>query len=357
MSLRSIKLNNQACDLLVRSSCQNDNDDGEGRGLHRRHQQPAKQYAKAVSLLSEALRINEQDYRNTDKSPYDNVASLSSLHYCIHFSLCGDQDDDDDDNDAAPSDMNMHRRAIKKRRRGSTESLPCEFTFLEEEDLDGDDDNHNGVLHDGNSVPGAQVLDIEIPSIPSTTPVSSDDDNSTSTTSSVYFHRRPIKVPHCNQMPNRASLTLILLFNLALSCHLAAERRHHVVDVGGDDEKKNMARKQRLQYKKALQLYEVAYQFQRSHLQDGTSCLLLTMIMVNNLALCHQALGHSAQHQQCLEHLLSAVMFVTTTATAGYEYIFQDQEEQADRTQLLLQDFLRNVSQLVLGSNCCAQAA
>ena len=150
MSLRSIKLNNQACDILVRSSCQNDNDDdGEGRGLHRRHQQPAKQYAKAVSLLSEALRINEQDCRNTDKSPYDNVASLSSLHYCIHFSLYGDQDDDDDDdNDAVPSDMNMHRRAIKKRRRGSTESLPCEFTFLEQEDLDGDDDNDN---HNGGS--------------------------------------------------------------------------------------------------------------------------------------------------------------------------------------------------------------
>ena len=211
-------------------------------------------------------------------------------------------------------------------------------------------------------VPGAQVLDIEIPSIPSTTPVSSDDDNSTSTTSSVYFHRRPIKVPQCNQMPNQASLTLILLFNLALSCHLAAERRHHHVDVDvgvDDDDKKNihMTRKQRLQYKKALQLYEVAYQFQRSHLQNGTSCLLLTMILVNNLALCHQALGHSSQHQQCLEHLLSAVMFVTTTATAGYEYILQDQEEQADRTQLLLQHFLRNTSQLVLGSNCCAQAA
>jgi hypothetical protein len=145
-----------------------------------------------------------------------------------------------------------------------------------------------------------------------------------------YIYRRAIRVSQCSMQEEHsmgATLSLIIIFNLALAHHLSAIQQQ-------------MCRR-RLQ--KALQLYELAYQLQLEEQQEQqVSSLRFTMIIANNLGEIHRAVNNNSKHVMCLQHLLSTMMYLV------------DCRIPADSIEL--DGFFRNTLQLIL-KNKCASAA
>jgi tetratricopeptide (TPR) repeat protein len=142
----------------------------------------------------------------------------------------------------------------------------------------------------------------------------------------VYIYERPILVSkqsmegeHCPGV----ILSLIIIFNLALAHHLSAMQ--------------NNTDRKLLQ--KALHLYELAYQLQRE--EDHNGSLRFTMIVANNLGQIHRAVKNESKHQQCLEHLLSTMMYLVDSRV---------------RLCMEFDGFLRNASKLILQDKCAGAA-
>lgn len=93
-------------------------------------------------------------------------------------------------------------------------------------------------------------------------------------------------------------LSFVLLYNLALCHHLSA------LDVINS----NDANRKRHLLIRSLSLYELAYTVQMT--EELELAVLQTMALVNNLGQIHLALGAAQKSQQCMEHLLSTIMFV-----------------------------------------------
>jgi tetratricopeptide (TPR) repeat protein len=148
---------------------------------------------------------------------------------------------------------------------------------------------------------------------------------------SVYIYERPIRVStkameeeHCPGV----ILSLIIIFNLGLAHHLSAMQ--------------NNACRKLLQ--KSLHLYELAYQLQRD--EDEKGSLRFTMIVANNLGQIHRAVNNEYKHQQCLEHLLSTMMYVVDSRVKG---VLGKGVPEFD-------GFLRNASQLIFKGKCAGAA-
>jgi tetratricopeptide (TPR) repeat protein len=140
-----------------------------------------------------------------------------------------------------------------------------------------------------------------------------------------YIYRRAIRVSQFSMQEGHsmgATMSLIIIFNLALAHHLSAIQQQ-------------MCRR-RLQ--KALQFYELAY-----HLQsEEQSSLRFTMIIANNLGEIHRAVNNHSKHVMCLQHLLSTMMYLV------------DCQIPADSIEL--DGFFRNTSQLILNNKCASAA-
>lgn len=161
-----------------------------------------------------------------------------------------------------------------------------------------------------------------------------------------YTHRRPIRVtPRSLQEGHDmgVTLSLIITFNIALAHHLSAVSEATI---------------SRDKMRKILQLYELAYKWQIELDQSSSSSiaalsrqqhddedrntylrivnqhthhhhivessmvtsLRFNMIICNNLSQIHRLVNNTTKSNRCLQHLLSAVMFVVdTTATNGVD--------------------------------------
>jgi len=152
------------------------------------------------------------------------------------------------------------------------------------------------------------------------------------------------------------SLSLIILYNLALAHHLKAISiiSQSECDVLSSPSDKN--KKQGL--KIALQLYKLAYQLLLDHVQLATSrtgthpeeydyqnsgSLRFTMIISNNLGEIHRVTGNATKHKLCLHHLLSTIMFMVDC-----KLIVLDSSE--------MDGFYHNVLQIIV-ADVCAKAA
>jgi tetratricopeptide (TPR) repeat protein len=135
-----------------------------------------------------------------------------------------------------------------------------------------------------------------------------------------FIFREPIFIP--SHTADHTSSTyyvkssFMLLYNLALTHHLSA--------LGGKDTQKRL--------QKALKLYELAYTIQMT--EDIQLTVLQTMAIVNNLGLVHASLQDEVKSRQCLQHLLSSIMFL-------HECGERDSVEQID-------GFISNVMPLIL---------
>jgi tetratricopeptide (TPR) repeat protein len=142
-----------------------------------------------------------------------------------------------------------------------------------------------------------------------------------------FIFSSPIYVPSVvNQavtLKYLATLSFILLYNLALAYHLSA--------IDGQLCLKKL--------EKALSLYELAYAIQTTELS-----ILQTMAIVNNLGHIHTALGNQEQSQLCFKHLLSTVMLLKDYGEEG---------ESVDS----LDGFILNCLPLILVGEASAPAA
>jgi hypothetical protein len=146
-----------------------------------------------------------------------------------------------------------------------------------------------------------------------------------------YIYQKPIRVsPHSMQEGHSmgVTLSLIVIFNLALAYHLAAVQN-------------NMCRR-RLQ--KALQLYEIAYQMQleTQHEQQQVNSLRFTIIIANNVGEIHRTVNDRSKHMKCLQQLLSAIIYLVDC--------------QSPVESIELEGFFRNTSQLILQKRCASAA-
>ncbi len=114
-----------------------------------------------------------------------------------------------------------------------------------------------------------------------------------------FVYSNPLLVPKCCIEEDHYMgivLTLMILFNLSLA--------HHLKAVATDDSQKcNKLLDQ------SLKLYELTYQL---HIDSDQSVgsLRFTMIIANNLGQIHKLAGNTEKHQLCLQHLLSAIMYM-----------------------------------------------
>jgi tetratricopeptide (TPR) repeat protein len=155
-----------------------------------------------------------------------------------------------------------------------------------------------------------------------------------------FVYRRPLLVPkRCVEEGHYMgiSLSLIILYNLALAHHLKAISmisQSECDALSSPDKEKMQA------LKKALQLYQLAYQLQ---LDQNGGYLRFTMIISNNLGEIHRVAGNAKKHIMLLHHLLSAIMFMVDR-----KLVVLDSTE--------MDGFYHNVSQIMM-SNKCAKAA
>jgi tetratricopeptide (TPR) repeat protein len=145
-----------------------------------------------------------------------------------------------------------------------------------------------------------------------------------------FIFRAPIFIPSYASTDHTSSMyyeksSFMLLYNLALTHHLSA--------LDGNNTQKRL--------QKALKLYELAYSIQMT--EDIQLTVLHTMAIVNNLGMVHAALEDKEKSRQCLQHLLSSVMFL-------HDCNDQDSIEQMD-------GFIRNVMSLILMSSSAPAAA
>jgi len=159
-----------------------------------------------------------------------------------------------------------------------------------------------------------------------------------------FVYRRPLLIPEvCIEEDHYMGivLSLVILYNLALS--------HHLKALATDD-----SRPDRKILNQSLKLYELTYQlhldYEQKHQsqvhdneQQSVGSLRFTMIIANNLGQIHKAAGNAEKHQMCLHHLLSAIMYMVDS-----QHLVLDSSE--------MDGFYQNVSPIII-SEQCARAA
>lgn len=161
-----------------------------------------------------------------------------------------------------------------------------------------------------------------------------------------YLYSQPLRVSPIaiqEQHTMGVTLSLIVLFNLALSYQLSA------VDPCSDA---TMERRQQL-LKKSRQLYELCYQLQLD--EHPQSALRFTMCIANNLSEIHRLEGNFQKCVVCLQHLLSTMMYmvdcqlpVANAATNGTEDFSRSQRASNLWLAEEMDGFFRNASKIIL---------
>lgn len=178
-----------------------------------------------------------------------------------------------------------------------------------------------------------------------------------------YIYRKPIFVNERSieeQHYMGTTLSIIVIFNLALLYHLQMIRRSNnnenntsmITDDDDDDD---------ISYEKALRLYELAYELhivqlqQQEHKQpkcidnnnnNQAATYRFTMIISNNLSQIHRVTGDKTQKEQCLQHLLSIIVYAVESKFI--DTVVQEKE---------LNGFYDNVSPIMLQRSICARSA
>merc|ERR1719491_2309288 len=176
-----------------------------------------------------------------------------------------------------------------------------------------------------------------------------------------------------------STLSLVIIFNLALS--------HHLMGIGNDNNNKEsidfIKNTKSLQH--AVKLYELAYQLHVNYTEqqsfhtdnnnntmhidddgnddhdnndndnanraaDADVSLRFIMIISNNIGQIHRVAGNTKTYTRCLQHLLSSIMYV----------VGQQQLAVVPNTVFNSMEFdglIRNVSPIVFRGSICASTA
>jgi hypothetical protein len=168
-----------------------------------------------------------------------------------------------------------------------------------------------------------------------------------------YIHRKPIHVT-----PNSlhgghnmgSTLSLIVAFNLALALQLKAADTRTISNINTNTNET---------LRTSMCFYEIAYKWQAELVQPS---LRFNLILCNNLGQIHRMEQNHLKHEQCLQHLLSMLMYVidcertnntaslttTTTTTRNTSNTIDDDEEHQDGNHYNQQDLLSSLSSMRL---------
>jgi hypothetical protein len=143
----------------------------------------------------------------------------------------------------------------------------------------------------------------------------------------AYVCNRAIVIPHCSNLKSAYESSIlcgtIVIFNLALSYHLAAKG----------------SPKRKVYLHKAAKLYELAYNL---HIEHNMKSVIFSMATINNLGLVHEALRHTESSRRCFQHVLSTMMCLIDCG----DYVLSEHEA-----------FVHNASIFVMRTNAAAAAA
>jgi hypothetical protein len=150
-----------------------------------------------------------------------------------------------------------------------------------------------------------------------------------------YLHRQPIMIqPSCLQFGHSLGpiLPLMLTFNFGLAHHFKAMKETKDLEA----RRKNMT--------KACKLYKLSYRVHEQQLDCEEESVWFVMMVANNLGKVHQTLNNDKEHAECMETLMSTIMF------------FIDCHEPLVDT-LDFEGFVGNASHLLMLPCVCAEAA
>ena len=165
--------------------------------------------------------------------------------------------------------------------------------------------------------------------------------NNNNNNDTCFIYRRPISVSPVSDADVESNIvaSAAILFNMALSYHLAADSLLSHKSYGGDNDTNCRRRSYLL---KAAKLYEYGYIMEREELSFSSP--LYTMATVNNMAVVYQSLNDHASSQGLFQNLLSTIMFLLTCG------------ESACVGSSNFDGFIRNVSKFI-GTRPTAAAA
>lgn len=120
---------------------------------------------------------------------------------------------------------------------------------------------------------------------------------------SVYL--TPINIPEKATRPSPINVGASVAFNLALAYHMAAFSESSIQEYTGKNQKENVLRE-------ALRLYQYAFRLQRTH-AASTDSPFFFMACINNIGIIFACVGDNTKSNECFQHLLSLLMYLTTT--------------------------------------------
>jgi hypothetical protein len=126
----------------------------------------------------------------------------------------------------------------------------------------------------------------------------------------VYSHviRIPISIKE-STFESSVLISVIIMFNLALA--------HQLMMLETINKQQPPSNGENI-LKKAVKLYELAFNLQRDQGMENTT--LFTLATINNLGLIHQCLKESATANHCFQHLLSTLMILVETGERPGEF-------------------------------------
>jgi len=290
-----------------------------------------RKYAEGIVLLTKALKLAE---RNISSSKLRKPCSCNScrLEFCLSMGqVCF----------TSLMEIEKEEHAVDKNRYKNKDAKDDENVHGGEND-DDDECNHDNSRKKYERKP-------------------QDKDNALAGIENQdgFVYRRPLLVPKiCIEEGHYmgVSLSLIILYNLALAHHLEGismtMTSHSEPDEFSSWQPPSRAKMQVL--KQALQLYELAYSLHMDYIQRpdapptgkynrNVGSLRFTMIISNNLGEIHRDAGNPTKHKMCLQHLLSAIMYMVDC-----NLVILDSSE--------MDGFYQNLSPIML-TDICAKAA
>lgn len=162
--------------------------------------------------------------------------------------------------------------------------------------------------------------------------------------SQTFIYTTPLEIWSCALMGRElnpellSELSVVLMFNLALSHHLRA-----ISSVGSNS--KSCESSNQI-FKQAVSLYELAYEVQMQ--EDVELSVECTMAIVNNLGHIHRRLGNQEKSTKCFSHLLSTLLFVHSST--------RDEAEDMQLSLASTEGFVQSVSHLILKKQVAAAA-
>jgi len=131
----------------------------------------------------------------------------------------------------------------------------------------------------------------------------------------VYTH--PMKVPTQATSPSEISVAVAIAFNLAVAHHLASLQGCTGAHSFQGNSKEELLRQ-------ALRHYQHAFRLQRTQARTSQSPFFF-MACINNIGVVFDNLGEKHQSEECFTHLLSLLMYISSTGSvepSRFEFFF-----------------------------------